>query len=101
MSIKQKNKGQVYLRHTKHLLTVAPFQAWRGSQPLIAQGLAHLLYMAERQGFEPWVRVAYTRFPGVPLKPLGHLSANRNFVSILFALRGRYKKNRMYKLVYV
>jgi hypothetical protein len=30
--------------------------------------------MAERQGFEPWVRAAHTRFPGVPLKPLGHLS---------------------------
>ena len=35
-------KGQVYLRHIKRLLTVAPFQAWRGSQPLIAQGLALL-----------------------------------------------------------
>jgi hypothetical protein len=33
-------KGQVYLRHTKYLLTVAPFQAWRDSQPSVAQGLA-------------------------------------------------------------
>ena len=30
--------------------------------------------MAERQGFEPWIGVAYTRFPGVRLQPLGHLS---------------------------
>ena len=30
--------------------------------------------LAERQGFEPWVGVTYTRFPGVRLQPLGHLS---------------------------
>ena len=31
--------------------------------------------MAEREGFEPSVRYTpYTRFPGVHLKPLGHLS---------------------------
>ena len=30
--------------------------------------------MAERGGFEPPVRFAYTRFPSVLLKPLGHLS---------------------------
>ena len=31
--------------------------------------------MAEREGFEPSVRHSpYTRFPGVHLKPLGHLS---------------------------
>ena len=29
---------------------------------------------AERQGFEPWIGVAYTRFPSVRLQPLGHLS---------------------------
>ena len=29
---------------------------------------------AERQGFEPWIGVTYTRFPGVRLQPLGHLS---------------------------
>ncbi len=29
--------------------------------------------MAEKEGFEPSV-LAYTRFPGVHLKPLGHLS---------------------------
>jgi len=32
-------KDQVYLRHTECALTVAPFRAWRGSQPLVAQGL--------------------------------------------------------------
>ena len=30
--------------------------------------------MAEREGFEPSV-LSYTRFPGVHLQPLGHLSA--------------------------
>src|SRR6187551_3890344 len=34
--------------------------------------------MAERVGFEPTVRIAtYTRFPGVRLKPLIHLSDER------------------------
>ncbi len=33
------------------------------------------VYLAEREGFEPSVRCSpYTRFPGVHLKPLGHLS---------------------------
>ena len=33
-------------------------------------------YMAEREGFEPSVKLApYTRFPSVRLKPLGHLSS--------------------------
>ncbi len=31
---------------------------------------------AERQGFEPWIGVAYTHFPGVRLQPLGHLSVS-------------------------
>jgi hypothetical protein len=32
-------------------------------------------YLAEREGFEPSVRFEpYARFPGVYLKPLGHLS---------------------------
>ena len=32
-------------------------------------------YLAEKAGFEPAVRFkAYTRFPGVHLKPLGHFS---------------------------
>jgi hypothetical protein len=30
--------------------------------------------LAERVGFEPTVGLAYTRFPSVRLKPLGHLS---------------------------
>ena len=37
--------------------------------------------MAERAGFEPAVGVAYTRFPSVLLKPLGHLSQNRTLKS--------------------
>ncbi len=32
-------------------------------------------YLAERAGFEPAIRFnPYTRFPGVRLQPLGHLS---------------------------
>ena len=32
-------------------------------------------FLAERQGFEPWVTVAgHTRVPGVPIQPLLHLS---------------------------
>ena len=30
--------------------------------------------MAERQGFEPWMAIHHTPFPGVRLKPLGHRS---------------------------
>ena len=33
--------------------------------------------MAERGGFEPPVVFSYSRFPGVRLKPLSHLSAVR------------------------
>ncbi len=36
--------------------------------------------MAERQGFEPWIGVTYTHFPGVRLQPLGHLSEQMLFV---------------------
>src|SRR5690349_7328170 len=32
---------------------------------------------AEREGFEPSVPCGYTRSPGVPLRPLGHLSVER------------------------
>ena len=36
-------------------------------------------HLAEREGFEPSVRIAtYTRFPGVRLKPLIHLSGEAN-----------------------
>ena len=36
------------------------------------------VWLAEREGFEPSVRFEpYTRFPGVHLKPLGHLSCIR------------------------
>ena len=38
---------------------------------------------AERQGFEPWIGVAYTRFPGVRLQPLGHLSVRVTNICIL------------------
>ena len=38
-------------------------------------------HLAEREGFEPSVRIAtYTRFPGVRLKPLIHLSGDANSI---------------------
>src|SRR5262245_60309458 len=48
---------------------------FRGSNPPI---FATRFSMAERGGFEPPVRFAYTRFPSVLLKPLGHLSGAAN-----------------------
>ena len=36
--------------------------------------------MAERQGFEPWIGVTYTHFPGVRLQPLGHLSVHNYLI---------------------
>jgi hypothetical protein len=40
-------------------------------KPLIYK---EFLKMAEREGFEPSIGVTYTHFPGVLLRPLGHLS---------------------------
>ena len=47
--------------------------------------------MAEREGFEPSIEVTpYTRFPGVLLKPLGHLSIRpQKAFQSLTGLRGR------------
>lgn len=44
--------------------------------------------MAEKERFELSV-LAYTRVPGVHLKPLGHLSANeiKNVVAYIYCLR--------------
>lgn len=41
--------------------------------------------MAERQGFEPWMAIHHTPFPGVRLKPLGHRS--------FYFVENRSKKN--------
>ena len=42
---------------------------------LFHSGTARDIILAERAGFEPAIRFdPYTRFPGVLLKPLGHLS---------------------------
>jgi hypothetical protein len=35
--------------------------------------------VAEREGFEPTVLFRYSRFPGVRLKPLSHLSTGNQF----------------------
>ncbi len=43
--------------------------------------------MAEREGFEPTVVFSYSRFPGVRLKPLSHLSVSRVKVAKLRAWR--------------
>jgi hypothetical protein len=62
--------------HTKRFATVASFRTWRSSRFFVAQGPAikvELMLLAERVRFELTV-LAYTRVPGVHLKPLGHLS---------------------------
>ncbi len=47
-------------------------------QPKKGPNKGPLFWLAEREGFEPSVRFEpYTRFPGVHLKPLGHLSCMR------------------------
>ena len=57
----------------------------------ILGGLSNKQYqVAEREGFEPSVRFEpYARFPGVYLKPLGHLSCGR-----IPAVTGRGAKNK-------
>src|SRR4051812_40255599 len=54
--------------------------------------------MAEREGFEPTVLFRYSRFPGVRLKPLSHLSTEgpllcvtSGWFAIFFGLQ--YKRN--------
>ena len=47
--------------------------------------------MAEREGFEPSVGVAYTRFPSVRLQPLGHLSVFDCYI------QGEMKKGTRYQ----
>jgi hypothetical protein len=70
--------------------TVASFRTWRGSQRIAAKGpklatdTRWFLFLAETGlllfcGGERGIRTlgtlfTYTRFPGVRLKPLGHLS---------------------------
>ena len=45
------------------------------SASLLTHELIADLHLAERQGFEPWTGITCTHFPGVRLRPLGHLSA--------------------------
>lgn len=60
--------------HTGRFATVASSRTWRGSRFPVALGPAiKIERMAERVRFELTV-LAYTRVPGVHLKPLGHLS---------------------------
>jgi hypothetical protein len=59
--------------------TVASFRTWRGSRPSAAKGpilaINRFCKISEREGFEPSKRrKTFTRFPGVLLQPLGHLS---------------------------
>src|SRR5215472_4023461 len=52
----------------------------------ICNSIPAKMRLAERGGFEPPVRFAYTRFPSVLLKPLGHLSGGGED----YASRGRF-----------
>ena len=47
---------------------------------------AEVRYMAERQGFEPWVGYdPYNRLAGGCLQPLGHLSINISYKNLFYA----------------
>lgn len=70
------------------VVTVASFRTWRGSQHIAAKRptlatITNYLYLQQHfctePGGERGIRtlgtlLTYTRFPGVLLKPLGHLS---------------------------
>jgi hypothetical protein len=95
---------------------LAGFAAYRREEPteatigFISLSEPEKSKLAEREGFEPSVRFnAYTHFPGVLLKPLGHLSVYsflrsretshepygaRRGSRTLPAARGRLKENR-------
>ena len=47
--------------------------------------------MAEREGFEPSIGVTYTHFPGVLLRPLGHLSVEATHPATPNARVRRYR----------
>jgi hypothetical protein len=50
--------------------------------------------VAEREGFEPTVLFRYSRFPGVRLKPLSHLSGSRANVANVRFLRNIFHEER-------
>ena len=62
--------------------TVASFRTWRGSWHIAAK----VPMLATKPGGERGIRtlgtlLTYTRFPGVLLKPLGHLSCLIRFLN--------------------
>lgn len=63
--------------------TVASFRTWRGSQlivakrPMLATMGLNLFNLGERGIRTLDTLLTYTRFPGVLLQPLGHLSSNK------------------------
>jgi hypothetical protein len=46
--------------------------------------------LAEREGFEPTVVFSYSRFPGVRLKPLSHLSGHPPVIWTTILLRATF-----------
>src|SRR3954468_22774806 len=58
------------------------------------QSSTYMTSVAERVGFEPTVRIAtYTRFPGVRLKPLIHLSESRFYQTHMLSRQGRRERD--------
>ena len=56
------------------IITVAPFRAWRGSLPIVARGPQGPPQIGGEGGIRTLDTFPYTHFPGVRLRPLGHLS---------------------------
>ncbi len=92
------------LRHPESPTTVAPFRAWRGSRGSVAQDPAAIIYWplalnakdgggggirTHGAGFSP-----HTRFPVVPLRPLGHPSLGQSDFNLLFLVEQGLKWRR-------
>ncbi len=88
-----KDDSQAPLRHTKGPTTVASFRTWRGSRDFVAQDPAIKGFSA--RGGEGGIRtlgalLTHTRFPIVPLRPLGHLSTGSPKIgSLLYTFKSQ------------
>jgi hypothetical protein len=65
----------------------------------VLQGIRYGRTLAEREGFEPTVLFRYSRFPGVRLKPLSHLSdSNRGKMTEELRVRNIFSSNLRWEL---
>ena len=54
----------------------------------------HVVFLAERVGFEPTVRCRITSFQDWLLKPLGHLSNKGNYIIFAVKSQGAFLKSQ-------